>query len=109
MMFFDFLSPAGKYLLPYLNEISIALIACLLVVFGSEINTLLRRVLRNQHFLTRTAAFILVNAFGYGLVIVKATPYLTRTLHSLDRGIMFSIVVVCFIFIGSWAQRNRQI
>ncbi|WP_284190551.1 DUF3392 domain-containing protein [Vibrio zhanjiangensis] len=109
MMIFDFFSPAGQYLLPYLDEISIALIACLLVVFGGEINTLLRKMLRNQHFLLRTSAFILINAFGYGLIIVKATPYLTRTLHSLDTGIMFSIVVVCFIFIGSWAQRNRQI
>ena len=109
MMIFEFLTPAGKYLLPYLNEISIALIACLLVIFGGEINKLLRKFVRNQHFLVRTIIFILINAFGYGLIIVKATPYLTQTLHSLDAGIMFSIVVVCFIFIGSWAQRNQQI
>ncbi|NAX20348.1 DUF3392 family protein, partial [Vibrio sp. V39_P1S14PM300] len=46
---------------------------------------------------------------GYGLVIIKATPYLTRTLKNLDTGIMFAVVISSFIIIGVWAQRNRQI
>lgn len=53
--------------------------------------------------------FILINAFGYGLIIVKASPYLARTLAQLERGMMFLIVVISFIVIGLWAQRNRQI
>ncbi|MEF1186827.1 DUF3392 family protein, partial [Vibrio sinaloensis] len=40
---------------------------------------------------------------------VKATPYLSQTLANLDAGIMFSTVVVSFIVIGTWAQRNKQI
>ena len=109
MMIFEFLSPAGKYLLPYLTEISTALIACFLVMAGGEINTLLRRTLRNHNFVLRTVVFVLINAFGYGLIIVKATPYLARTLRDMDAGIMVSISIVSFILIGSWAQRNRQI
>jgi hypothetical protein len=109
MIMFEYLAPAGQYLVPYLPEISTALIACLLVMGGGEINGFLRRVLRNQNFVVRTVAFVLVNAFGYGLIIVKATPYLTRTLRNIDTGMMFSIVIVSFILIGTWAQRNRQI
>lgn len=109
MMIFEFLSPAGKYISPYLTELSTALIACFLVMAGGEINRLVRSALRNYNFFLRTVVFILINAFGYGLIIVKATPYLTRTLANLDAGIMFSIVVVSFIVIGTWAQRNRQI
>jgi hypothetical protein len=106
---FNYLAPAAKYLLPYLSEISTALIACFLVMAGGEINTLVRRQLRNYNFVLRTVVFILINAFGYGLIIVKATPYLARTLGNLDAGIMVFVIIVSFIVIGTWAQRNRQI
>ncbi len=105
----SFFSPAGEFLLPYLSEISMSLIACFLVMGGGEINTVVRRLLRNQMFIVRTAVFILINAFGYGLIIVKVTPYLTRTLHQLTPGMMFVVVIISFIIIGTWAQRNRHI
>ncbi|MFM2590260.1 DUF3392 domain-containing protein [Vibrio sp. TBV020] len=105
----EYLNLLGDYLVPYLSEISTALIACALVVGGGEINSILRKVLRPYNFVIRTFAFILINAFGYGLIIVKATPYLSRTLRSLDSGIMFTGVVFVFVIIGLWAQRNRQI
>lgn len=109
MIVFNYLDPLGRGLLPYISEISTALIACLLVMGGGDINALLRRWLRPYHFLIRTGVFILINAFGYGLIIVKATPYLNMTLRNLQPGMMFSIVILCFIIIGLWAQRNRQI
>ena len=106
---FEYFAPAGRYVAPYLSEISTALIACALVMFGSEINASLRKFLRAHNFVLRTVIFILINAFGYGLIIVKATPYLTRTLAQMPYGIMFSIVITSFVAIGLWAQRNRQI
>ncbi len=78
-------------------------------MLGGEINAAIRRLMRQQHFLVRTLVFILINAFGYGLIIVKASPYLARTLGHLEKGMMFLIVVISFIVIGLWAQRNRQI
>lgn len=101
MQLFTYLAPAGQALLPYLSEISIAL--------GGEINAFLRRALRNQHFLVRTLAFIFINAFGYGLIIVKASPYVARTLAQLESGMMLTLIVSCFVVIGLWAQRNHQI
>ncbi|XDF15466.1 DUF3392 domain-containing protein [Vibrio scophthalmi] len=109
MDMFEFLAPAGQYIAPYLSEIATALIACALVMFGGEINSSLRKLLRSQNFVVRTIVFILINAFGYGLIIVKATPYLTKTLGQLPYGTMFTVVVTSFIVIGLWAQRNRQI
>jgi len=106
---FSFFAPAGHYLAPYLSDISVALVACLLVMLGGETNALLRRVMRNQHFIFRTLAFILVNAFGYGLIVIKASPYLTRTLAHLEQGMMFCLVTGSFVVIGLWAQKNRQI
>ncbi len=109
MTLFHYFAPAGQFIAPYLSDISIAFIACLLVMLGGEINAAIRRLMRQQHFLVRTLIFILINAFGYGLIIVKASPYLARTLAQLERGMMFLIVVISFIVIGLWAQRNRQI
>ncbi|KJY84881.1 membrane protein [Vibrio galatheae] len=105
----EYLNLFGGYLRPYLGEISTALIACTLVMAGGEINALVRKLLRNTNFALRTIVFVLINAFGYGLIIIKATPYLSRTLSGLEAGIMFSIVLFCFMIIGLWAQRNRQI
>lgn len=99
----------GKALLPYIFEISTALVACALVLLGNEINSFFRRAMRNQHFIFRTLVFILINAFGYGLIIVKATPYLAHTFRQMHAGVMFSVIILSFIVVGIWAQRNRQI
>ncbi len=105
----EIMDPAGRYILPYTSEISTALVACLLVMFGGEINRLMRKLLTGYHFIIRTAAFILLNAFGYGLAIVKATPYLSHTLRTTEPGTMFAAIIVCFIVIGMWAQKNRHV
>ncbi|MCL9782011.1 DUF3392 domain-containing protein [Vibrio sp. S4M6] len=106
---FDLLAPMGKALSPYLFEISTALIACILVLLGNEINGFFRKAMRSQHFIFRTLVFVLINAFGYGLIIVKATPYLAHTFRQMQAGVMFSVIMLCFIAVGVWAQRNRQI
>ncbi|MCL9774851.1 DUF3392 domain-containing protein [Vibrio methylphosphonaticus] len=102
-------APGGQFISPYLFEVSTALVACVLVVLGADINRLMRNALRNTNFAIRTVCFILLNAFGYGLVIIKATPLLADVLDNTEPGLMFSIVVLSFVSIGIWAQRNRQI
>ena len=106
---FEVLAPVGKLLFPYIPEISISLVACLLVILGGEINRLLRKLIGGQHFIVRTMAFILLNAFGYGIVIVKLSPYLSAKLTTLDSGTLFVSVLVSFIIIGIWAQKNRHV
>ncbi|CAM3586609.1 hypothetical protein VA7868_04294 [Vibrio aerogenes CECT 7868] len=105
----QFFNPAGQYIAPYLSEISTAFIACLLVMLGGEINSFLRQALGNQHFIIRTFAFIVLNAFGYGFIIVKLSPDLAQILEHLEKGMMFLLVVASFIGIGLWAQKNRHI
>ncbi|MGF1742968.1 DUF3392 domain-containing protein [Vibrio profundum] len=106
---FQLLAPFGKDILPYISEISTALIACTLILLGNEINGFIRRAMRNQHFIIRIVIFVLINAFGYGLVIVKITPYVAHGFRQLSPGVMLAIILLCFIVIGDWAQRNRHI
>lgn len=102
-------SSIGHSLSPYLLEIATALIACLLVMGGGEINRLLRKLLREQNFIVRTLIFIIINAFGYGLLIVKAAPFLSRVFREMPPAYMSMSVIAAFIIIGVWAQKNRQI
>ncbi len=86
-----------------------AMVACLLVVFGSDINRVMRRNLSGQHFIVRTLAFVAVNAFGFGAFIVWASPFLARQLRALPAEWYFTVIVTVFVFVGIWAQRNKQI
>lgn len=105
----DFLAPIGRYISSYNVEVSIAFIACFLVITGNDINRILRKVMRGQHFIVRTCAFILLNAFGYGLIIVKASPFLANWMNSLEAGILCITVISGFVVIGAWAQKNRHV
>ncbi|MDG3087992.1 DUF3392 domain-containing protein [Vibrio hannami] len=105
----DVLAPVGKHIYPYIPELSTAMIACFLVMAGNDINRMLRKMLSGHNFFFRTGAFVLLNAFGYGMLIVYATPYLAKTLRSLEPGLMFTLIFSCFILIGMWAQKNRQV
>ncbi|EHN69994.1 DUF3392 domain-containing protein [Aliivibrio fischeri] len=105
----SFFNTLGSYLTPYLSDISVAMIACALVMLGGDINRALRAFLAGKHFLIRTCAFISINAFGYGLLIVKASPFLTSALRSIQPAFMLAIVFSTFIIIGIWAQKNRQV
>ncbi|USD64136.1 DUF3392 domain-containing protein [Vibrio sp. SCSIO 43136] len=103
------LQSMGQSLYPYLNDIATAIIACGLVVFGADINRFLRRKLTHHHFIVRTAVFILLNAFGYGLLIVKVSPYLASEMRQLPSEWLSTVVIGWFIVVGVWAQKHRQV
>ncbi|QIA64723.1 DUF3392 family protein [Vibrio astriarenae] len=105
----NFFASIGQYFYPHLSEISTALVACFLVMCGGEINRLLRKLLREQNFIVRTLIFIIINAFGYGLLIVKVAPYLSNGFRQMPSAYMAMTVIISFIIIGVWAQKNRQI
>jgi hypothetical protein len=103
------LSQFGRFLYPYMNDIAVAIMVCLIVIFGAKINRLLRSPLAGSGFFVRTLVFILVNAFGYGLAIVALSPLLAGQLKSIPSQWLGLVVVGSFIAIGAWAQRNNHV
>ncbi|NRD75377.1 DUF3392 domain-containing protein [Shewanella sp. VB17] len=99
----------GSLLYPWLSEISTAIIACFLVAFGTDINRFLRHQLQGRSFILRTVAFVMVNAFGYGMLIVTVSPVLANNMAKLSAPWLLWTVILSFLFIGSWAQKNRQV
>ncbi|MEI8592731.1 DUF3392 domain-containing protein [Photobacterium sp. SP02] len=104
-----YIAESGQFLRPWISDIAMAMMACLLVVFGSDINMILRRYLSGTNFILRTCAFIFVNAFGYGFMIIAAAPWLARQLSGMSNVWLFTVILGTFIFLGSWAQRNNQV
>jgi hypothetical protein len=103
------LSQFGRFLYPYMNDIAVAIVACLIVIFASRINRLLRGSLAGSGFVTRTLVFILVNAFGYGVAIVALSPLLAGQLKSIPSQWLGLVILATFIAIGAWAQRNNHV
>jgi hypothetical protein len=102
------LAQAGHTFKPWLGEISLTIVACSLIIFGSDINHFLRRLLSGKNIFIRTSAFILVNSFGYGLLLIKVSPWLTQQLSAMPSQWMFVSVITTFIVIGLWAQKTRH-
>ncbi|MGS0676170.1 DUF3392 domain-containing protein [Shewanella sp. 30m-9] len=105
----EFLNYLGGFITPWLAEVSTAIIACCLVVFGADINRFLRRYFAGRSFLLRTLIFVIVNAFGYGLIIINLSPLLAQYMAKIPLHWLFVLLVTIFFAIGSWAQRNRQV
>lgn len=102
------LAQAGHAFKPWLSEISLTIVACSLIVFGSDINHFMRRLLSGRNVFIRTCAFILLNSFGYGLLLIKVSPWLTHQLSTFPSQWMFISVITTFIVIGLWAQKTRH-
>ncbi len=98
----------GLMLRPWAFDIATAMVVCLILVFSADVNRMIRRHLLGHSFILRTLVFIIVNAFGYGLLIVKVTPWVARQIVAMQPHWMFLLILGMFIFIGYWSQRNCQ-
>ncbi len=105
----EFFNYLGSFIYPWLPEVSTAIVACCLVVFGADINRFLRRYFAGRSFLLRTLIFVIVNAFGYGLIIIHLSPLLAQNMAKIPSHWLFALIIAIFFAIGSWAQRNRQV
>lgn len=105
----DLLIKLGRFTQGYLTEIALALIATLLVIYGSEINGLIKRQVRNLPYLARLLSFVLMCAFGYGAATIFLTPLAAHWLGQLPTQWLFPAVLLIFLVVGWLAERKNQI
>ena len=84
----------SQWLYPYLGEISLAIMATLLVIYGNSINRMVKRQTHGLHFIFRTSIFILLCTFGYGALLVFFTP---KKIARLIPTPLLALVVVTII------------
>lgn len=105
----DILQQWGALFRPYVRDIALAMVATCLVVFGDDINRLVRRQIAHWHFVWRTLVFIVVCAFGYGALTLFLTPLVARQLALLNNLWLPWFCLLVFTLLGFLAQRKRQL
>lgn len=103
------LSEFSSWLDGHLRWIALALVSTLLVIYGGDVNRLVRRQVAARHFLIRLIVFISLCAFGYGAAISYLTPWLHSFLDSLDGRYLAPVIAFLFIGVGMLAERRNQV
>ncbi len=105
-MFISWIVSMSQWSRGHLGNISMALMASSLVLFGPILNAWLRRHTASMNFIFRTLIFILVCAIGYGLAMVYLTPLLKQMLAQFNNYSLAPMLLVLFILIGIFADRG---
>jgi hypothetical protein len=103
------LGKISQFLREYVREISVALVATILALYGGYINDGVKSLMKNHHFLFRFMVFVLLCAFGYGAISVYAAHFVRLLLLQLSDLWLAPIIVLCFLIIGLLAERKRKI
>ena len=82
-------------------------VATLLVLYGDNMNKAIKRQINQYHFLVRTLIFILVCAFGYGLLLTWLAPMLAQFLSQIPRLYLGISVLGIVVLLGILAERKR--
>jgi len=94
---------------PYQSQCAMAIIATLLVLFGSEVTQAIRQLIKKQHIILRTAIFVIVCAFGYGAATVWLTGVFARWLAQVPDVYLMPSILAIFVMLGLYAQKQRHI
>jgi len=99
----------GESVRPHIANFAMMIVATLLVIYGNHINQAIRRQVSGMHFIFRTLIFILVCAFGYGLLTQWLTPLLAAALASITNQWLGVVSTGILVMLGVLAERGRQI
>jgi hypothetical protein len=102
----DLIVTLSRWSRSHLYDISLAIMATLLVLFGPGINAWVQRSTASMNFILRTLIFVLLCAVGYGLVIVFVTPLLAKGLGHFNNFTLAPVLILVFFVIGILADRN---
>ena len=90
-------------------QISFAIIATLLIIYGNNINRFVKKLLKRQNFIVRILIFVLVCGFGYGALTVFSSELLEDFLCSLDKKLLTPILLSALVIVGILAERKNQL
>jgi len=99
----------ARWIRPHVDQVALAVVASVLVIYGKAINDLVKQVFKNWHFTVRVLVFMIVCAFGYGALTVFATQFLGLFLAGLGNAQLTIVIAGFFFLVGILAQKKRQI
>jgi len=105
----ELLIDIGQWFRGYQYQVAMAIVATVLVIFGGDINKMVRSLVRKRHFIVRSLTFVVVCAFGYGLLTVWLTKLLSQQLSQVPNIYILPLIVGIFLLLGAYAQKHRHI
>lgn len=103
------LSQLSGFMQAHLSAIALAMVATLLVIYGDMLNKRLKRLVSPYHFIIRSLVFVLVCAFGYGLLTVFAAPFVKQVILMIPYLYRGGAIVMAFLLLGYLAEHRRYI
>ena len=105
----DFFSWVGGFLGDHLWATSMALVATVLAIYGSNISAAIKQSVQGLNVVFRLLIFIAVCAFGYGAATVLLAKLVEMLLADLSRINLLIVVTGFFVIVGILAERNNKI
>lgn len=105
----DLLAVGARWVSAHLGTIATTFTTALLVIFGDDINRWVKHRVQAYPFLVRTAVFVVLCSFGYGLLTVLITPSVARLINYFGAARAPLVVVGCFVAVGLLAERQRYL
>ncbi|EPQ8787421.1 DUF3392 domain-containing protein [Pseudomonas aeruginosa] len=102
----DLIATLSRWSRSHLSDISLAIMATLLVLFGPAINAWVQQRIGSLNFVFRTLLFALICAVGYGLAMVFVTPWLAKGLGYFNNYTLAPVLLLVFFVIGMIADRS---
>lgn len=102
----DLIATLSRWSRSHLSDISLAIMATLLVLFGPAINAWVQQRIGSLNFVFHTLLFVLICAVGYGLAMVFVTPWLAKGLGYFNNYTLAPVLLLVFFVIGMIADRS---
>ncbi|UFH49662.1 DUF3392 domain-containing protein [Pseudomonas sp. KNUC1026] len=102
----DLLATVSRWSRSNLSEISLALVGCVLVLFGAQFKSWVEGRLGGFAGALRVPAMALVCLVGSGLALVYATPWVIKGLSQFNNYSLAPVLLVVLVLIGVVADRN---
>lgn len=105
-MVLDLLATASRWSRSNLSEISLALVGCLLVLFGTDIKAWAEQRMGSFAGALRVPLLALLLVIGSGAALIYATPWVLKGLGQFNNYALAPVLLVVLALIGVVADRR---
>ena len=102
----DLLATVSRWSRNNLSEIALALVGCLLVLFGGDIKGWLEQRIGSMAGALRVPLLAVLCTIGSGLALIYATPWVVRGLSQFNNYSLAPVLLVVLVLIGVVADRR---
>lgn len=102
----DLLATVSRWSRSNLSEIALALVGCLLVLFGADIKGWVEQRVGSMASAIRVPLIALACTLGSGAALIYATPWVVKGLGQFNNYALAPVLLVVLALIGVIADRK---